>query len=96
MTNSQYLIVIIILASLFALMIIWSILLVPILRRKAARKQENILDNTVANFREGDKILLASGIRAIFVKQKGDVIHAKIAENVIIKVDKHAIMGVYK
>lgn len=96
MSSSQYTIIIIVLASLFALMLLWSMLLVPLLRRKAAKKQEDVLNNTVASFRPGDKILLASGIRALFVKQKGDVIHAKIAENVIVKVDKHAIMGVYK
>lgn len=77
-------------------MFIFSLLVAPLLRRKAARKQEEQLTQTVAQFREGDKILLASGIRALYVKTKGDVIHAKIAENVIIKVDKHAIMGVYK
>lgn len=77
-------------------MFLSSIVLGPILRKKAAKKQEEQLTQTVAQFREGDKILLASGIRALYVKTKGDVIHAKIAENVIIKVDKHAIMGVYK
>lgn len=96
MHNSQFLIIVIILGSLFGLMLIWSIIIVPLLRRKAASKQEIHLEQTLLSFKEGDKILLASGIRALFVKRKGDVIHAKIADNVIIKIDKHAIMGVYK
>lgn len=96
MTEKQYLIIIISMASLFALVFLWSVICVPLLRRRQARKQEEMLNNTIAAFRPGDKILLASGIRALFVKQKGDVMHVKIASDVVIKVDKHAIMGVYK
>lgn len=84
------------LISLFGLMLSWSLVVVPILKKRNHKKQEERLNETIKLLREGDKILLSAGIRGLFVKSKGDIIHIKVDKEVILKVDKHAIVGVYK
>lgn len=86
----------IVLLSVVGVLFLWSMTVGPVLKKKMIAKREEKLEKTVASFKQGDKILLASGIRGYFIKYKGDVIHVKIADNVVIKVDHHAVMGVYK
>lgn len=94
MTNLEILEVCLI--SLFGLMMIWSLAIVPIFRRKAQKRQNDHLEKTINSLKKGDKILLSAGIRGLFIKAKGEVIHVQVDENTILKVDRHAIMGVYK
>ena len=84
------------LLSLFGLMMIWSLGVVPFLRKKAQKRQDENLERTINALKPGDKILLSAGIRGLFIKAKGEVIHVQVAENTVLKVDRHAIMGVYK
>lgn len=84
------------LISLFGLMMIWNIAVIPVLKKKTHKKQEERLNETIKAMKSGDKLLLSAGIRGLFVKAKGDIIHIKVDENVVLKVDKHAIVGVYK
>ena len=86
----------IVLISLFGLMLVWSLAIVPLIRKKAQKKQNDHLERTINSLKPGDKILLSAGIRGLFVKSKGEVIHVQVDENTVLKVDRHAIMGVYK
>ena len=81
--------------ALLVLVFIWGGIVAPILRRKSSQKRDEKLSKIIAGFKKDDKILLASGIRGYFVKVKNDTLYVEIAKDVIIRVDKHAVMGVY-
>ena len=80
---------------ILALIVVWGGIVAPILRKKSSNKRDEKLSKIIAGFKKDDKILLASGIRGYFVKVKNDTLYVEIADGVIIRVDKHAVMGVY-
>lgn len=83
---------------LASLLIIWGFIIGPILKKKAQQKSTERLDNKINNLKAGDKVLLSAGIRGIFIKTKGEVVYVQVdsGNNTTLKVDRRAIMGVYK
>lgn len=82
--------------SLVGVMLIYSIFIAPFIRRGIERKKAEQLDKTISQFKDGDKVLLAGGIRGYYVKRKADTLYIEIAKDVVIRVDKHSVIGVYE
>ena len=82
--------------ALLLIIILWGAIAVPLFKKKADQKQEIKMAKIIAGLKKDDKILLAAGIRGYFVKIKNDTIYVEISPNVIIRVDKHAVIGIYK
>lgn len=82
--------------SLVGLMIVYNVFIAPFIRRSIERKKDEKLNQELASFKEGDKVLLASGMIGYFVKRKADIVYVEVAKDTVSKFDKHSIVGIYE
>lgn len=86
----------IIITIMVIILIILYFVVIPIARKKSNERKKKEMDKFFSSLQKGEKVVLLSGVVGIIESITEYYVNLKVAENTVIKVNKHGIASKIK
>ena len=81
---------------LLVILVVLYLVILPLAKRKYNKKELSELTSFLDKLSVGDQVIMNSGIVGSITKIEDYLFHINIAENTIVRVDKHSVLGKFE